>query len=211
MKYYVVLSGRAPGIYNSREECKKQVDSCPCAIYKSFSSKDHASFARKTQTFWLQWKSSSDYLRQVMADDFYRAICTDAACPNNPWPVEWRGVDIETGKEIFSLWPIPYGTVNIAEFLAIVNALQFILDSDGGMSSSKNIIYTDSSVALAWLKKWIVTSSLSLNRQTRQILDMLDLSLSWLVQNRHRWIDKIRVLKRPTALWWQIPADFGRK
>lgn len=40
-----------------------------------------------------------------MGDEFETAICTDAACPSNPGPVEYRGVRIATGEEIFSHGP----------------------------------------------------------------------------------------------------------
>ncbi len=42
-KYYVVKRGRKEGIYTSWDECKKQVDSFPGAIYKSFTDYGMAS------------------------------------------------------------------------------------------------------------------------------------------------------------------------
>lgn len=37
-KFYAVKTGRQTGIFNSWEECKKQVDGYPCACYKSFKT-----------------------------------------------------------------------------------------------------------------------------------------------------------------------------
>lgn len=37
-KYYVVKSGHTPGIYQTWEECKKQVDGFSGATYKSFTN-----------------------------------------------------------------------------------------------------------------------------------------------------------------------------
>jgi ribonuclease HI len=42
IKYYGVRVGRTPGVYQSWEECKKQVDQFPGAIYKSFQSEKEA-------------------------------------------------------------------------------------------------------------------------------------------------------------------------
>ena len=40
----------------------------------------------------------------------------------NPGPMEYRGVYLLTGQEVFHFGPV-YGTNNIGEFLAIVHAL----------------------------------------------------------------------------------------
>lgn len=38
-KFYAVKNGRNPGIYNTWEECKLQVEKFPNAIFKSFKTK----------------------------------------------------------------------------------------------------------------------------------------------------------------------------
>jgi len=40
--FYAVRVGRKPGVYNSWEECKQQVDRFPCAVHKKFSNKAEA-------------------------------------------------------------------------------------------------------------------------------------------------------------------------
>ena len=47
------------------------------------------------------------------------AWAVDAACSGNPGPMEYRGIDLATGAEIFHFGPV-HGTNNIGEFLAIV-------------------------------------------------------------------------------------------
>lgn len=42
MKYYAVKNGRTPGIYETWDECKEQVNNFNGAIYKSFSNKEDA-------------------------------------------------------------------------------------------------------------------------------------------------------------------------
>lgn len=41
-KYYAVKKGKAPGIYTTWDECKKQVMGYSCAVYKSFTDLDSA-------------------------------------------------------------------------------------------------------------------------------------------------------------------------
>ena len=41
-KYYAVKSGRAPGIYESWDDCKRQVMGFSSAVYKSFTSRTEA-------------------------------------------------------------------------------------------------------------------------------------------------------------------------
>ena len=42
VKYYAVRVGKTPGIYNTWDECKEQVDGFPGAVYKSFKKIDDA-------------------------------------------------------------------------------------------------------------------------------------------------------------------------
>ena len=44
-KFYVVWTGRIPGVYTSWEECREQVDGFPGARYKAFASRDEAEYA----------------------------------------------------------------------------------------------------------------------------------------------------------------------
>jgi len=41
-KYYGVKNGRMPGVYQTWEECKSQVDGYPAAVFKSFPTKAEA-------------------------------------------------------------------------------------------------------------------------------------------------------------------------
>ena len=44
-KFYVVFTGRKPGIYKTWEECKAQVDRFPSASFKSFPTHEEAETA----------------------------------------------------------------------------------------------------------------------------------------------------------------------
>ena len=75
------------------------------------------------------------------------AWAVDAACSGNPGPMEYRGVYLLTGQEIFHFGPV-YGTNNIGEFLAIVHALALMKQKGLQMT-----IYSDSRNALGWVNQ----------------------------------------------------------
>ena len=68
--------------------------------------------------------------------DKNKAWAVDAGCSGNPGPMEYRGVDMRTGKQIFHFGPIQ-GTNNIGEFLAIGHALALMKQK----GSTDHIIY----------------------------------------------------------------------
>lgn len=210
MKYYVVLQGHRPGIYTSREDCKYQVEKYTGAIYKSFLDKESAAFARQEQSFWHKWKSSREYLRSLMGEEFEYAICTDAACPSNPGPVEYRGVRVATGEEIFSYGPYAWWSVNIAEFLAIVEGMKKCKDWTLQSKSWKIIIYSDSKIAISRIQKGKINTTIPPD----SINTLLFIKVYAAEQRLHAnpiWSQDVILKQWPTAQRGQIPADFGRK
>lgn len=53
-------------------------------------------------------------------EQFLTSIATDAACQSNPGRLEWQGVIVATGEMIVSSAVYPVGTVNIGEYLALI-------------------------------------------------------------------------------------------
>lgn len=101
MKYYVVRKGYTPGIYTHRDEAKKQIEGYSGAKYKSFQNLEIAQQAYDNNFMGEKGIYSLEHLRLVMGEDFQNSIATDAACPSNPGPIEYRGVDIAHQSEIF--------------------------------------------------------------------------------------------------------------
>ncbi|MCF0194471.1 MAG: hypothetical protein HUK00_04765 [Bacteroidaceae bacterium] len=137
-----------------------------------------------------------------MKPDIKRAIAVDAACSGNPGPMEYRGVLIPDGRQLFHFGPIE-GTNNIGEFLAIVHALA--LQWKHGTTLP---IYSDSKTAQAWLRKHKSGTKLARTEATAQALDLVARAEQWL--NTHDYAH-IPVMKWDTDEWGEIPADFGRK
>lgn len=210
-KFYVVTHGYQPGIYDTWEECKAQVDGYSGARYKAYDTCEAATSAfRKVMdvdemqfyTFLTkrrEEKPNYSAFPEIRLD----AIAVDGACTKNPGgDVEYQGVKVGTGERLFHVGPFPGGTNNIGEYIGIVHALA-LLNRQGDTTTP---IYSDSRTALAWLRARHNRSTVQLptDSQLRQLLDRAD---RWVAT--HTWLNP--VYKWETDKWGEIPADFGRK
>jgi ribonuclease HI len=203
-KYYVVWKGKSPGIYDNWEACRQQVDGFPGAKYKSFESMDEAK-----QAYELGWKhvfaDSAKFSAPAAPADAeidWDSISVDVGTSGNPGPIEYKGVDTRTGEVLFSYGPIPNGTNNLGEFLAIVHALAYLKKA-----GSSKTVYSDSQTAIKWVKEKKVATNLERNEKTRQVWELVDRALHWLQTNDY----PNKLLKWDTARWGEIKADYGRK
>lgn len=138
---------------------------------------------------------------EVLAKVGLQTLCVDAACSGNPGAMEYRGVYLAEGREIFHFGPV-HGTNNIGEFLAIVHALA-LLDKQG----TKMPIYSDSATAISWVRRKQCRTQLARTPRTEKLYEMIARAEAWL--KAHRVTNPI--LKWETGEWGEIPADFGRK
>lgn len=213
-KYYVVWTGRKPGIYTNWEDCKAQTDGFNQAKFKAFTSREQAEKAYREgwQQYWgkankqSKGKPESQYDSNLSSpyetDIDYDSISVDVGTHGNPGPVEYQGVDTRTGKVIFSYGPIGKGTNNLGEFLAIVHALAYLQK----LGSNKTV-YSDSENAIKWVKRKAVSTSLKRDASTEEIWRLIDRAVYWLKNNSYR----NKVLKWNTKKWGEIKADYGRK
>ncbi|XID92398.1 ribonuclease H [Paenibacillaceae bacterium WGS1546] len=206
-KFYVVWSGRQPGVYASWAECREQIDKFDQAKYKSYETRSSAEQAYREgwKRHWGSGKSASAAAksRSLAAEGIdYDSISVDVGTKGNPGPVEYKGVDTRTGEVLFSVGPIAKGTNNLGEFLAIVHALAYLKK----IGSSKTV-YSDSVNALKWVKQKEVSSTLARDASTREIWDLVDRAVRWLKANDY----PNKVLKWQTKEWGEIKADYGRK
>jgi ribonuclease HI len=199
-KTYVVWRGRKPGVYSSWAECAVQVNGFPGAKFKAFETEKEA-----REAFWQGWEnyigvkpSSLSLPPEVLAD----SLSVDAACDGSPGNLEYRGVQTQSGEEIFHVGPLANGTNNLGEFLAIVHALM-LLQKQGRSSP----IYSDSRIARNWVKAKQVRSKLPRNEQTAEVWRRADQALRWLEANSY----PNEILEWKTNAWGENRADFGRK
>ncbi len=129
------------------------------------------------------------------------AIAVDAACSGNPGPMEYRGVDLRTGQQIFHFGPIS-GTNNIGEFLAIVHALALLKKAGSDMT-----IYSDSVSGMAWVRNRKAKTTLPMTPENARLYEIIQRAETWLRTNSYT----NKIIKWDTERWGEIPADFGRK
>ncbi|WP_222982303.1 viroplasmin family protein [Flagellimonas meishanensis] len=206
-KFYVVWKGKRPGIYESWDDCKAQIEGFKGAQYKSFST-----FAEAKKAFngnYLEYKGKSKGKEELspeallkIGDPNYNSIAVDAASSGNPGKMEYQGVDTKTKRVLFKQGPFPEGTNNIGEFLALVHGLAFLKKQ-----KSNRVLYSDSRIAIGWVRKGKCGTKLKKNSKNQALFELVARAEDWLKKNRYT----TPIVKWETKAWGEIPADFGRK
>ncbi|MGY8886938.1 MAG: ribonuclease H1 domain-containing protein [Flavobacteriales bacterium] len=206
-KFYVVWFGNPTGIFRSWKECKHAIDGIKGAQYKSFLTLSEAKIAYNKEFNDYKGKNtkkkklSSTELAKIGTPNLY-SISVDAASSGNPGIMEYRGVDTQTKMQLFHQGPFQQGTNNVGEFLALVHGLAFLKKQ-----KSDRILYTDSRIAMGWLKKKTCNTKLKEGAKNKAVFELILRAENWLKNNSY----KTTVVKWETKAWGEIPADFGRK
>lgn len=196
-KYYVVWKGRKTGVFETWEECLKHVHGFEDALYKAFSSRTEAEEA--FQKGFCSKQKPSFTKAPAGKPPQKRSICVDAACSVTRQIMEYRGVFLDTGKVLFHRGPYEGASNNIGEFLAIVHAMAYMQKNN-----VKYPVYSDSNTAITWVIKQQVNTKIIVSQPIQL---MIEKAVTWLKTNHQHY----EILKWNTALWGEIPADFGRK
>lgn len=192
-KYYVVWTGYTPGIYESWEECQKQIKGFKGAKFKSFKTLEEAKLNFENQ----------DYHKAKPLDYPKYGICVDASYNTKTKEMEYRGMLLhENNKIIFSQGMYKDATNNIGEFLAIVHALALCKKNNWNYP-----IYSDSYTAISWIKKKEVKTTLKKSNDNKILFEHLERALKWLKENTF----SNKIIKWDTEKWGEIPADYKRK
>lgn len=220
-KYYIVWAGLEPGVYTTWTDCQAQVKGVKGSMFKSFKGITRAQAEEiyrsgKPENFYTPTsptgntpsakpKPTADQQRALRMEHGINpdAIAVDASSQGNPGRMEYRGVVVDTGDEVFHSQVYPQGTNNLGEFLAIVHAMAWMEQNHYFVP-----IYSDSRTALAWVRHKAVKTTLQSNSLNQDLFVHLHRALTWL-QNHD--ITRYTLLKWPTETIGEIPADFGRK
>lgn len=207
-KFYVVWQGLAPGIYDSWEECEHQVRGFAGAKYKSFNTIEEATDAFRGSyedqaTLLLEFARRAKKQPTLPPGIPAGAIAVDGACAGNPGPMEYRGVDIHSGREIFHVGPLEGGTNNIGEYLALIHALA-LLDQRGDHTTP---IYSDSRTAQSWVRNRRSKTKLEPTESNAKVFELLQRADKWIATHT----PQNPIIKWDTDEWGEIPADFNRK
>lgn len=202
-KFYTVWNGVQPGVYDNWNECKLQIDSYPDAVYKSFESLDDAKAAFNDSPWnYIKTNVKCNANLSQNKDYIFDSLAVDAACSGNPGTMEYRGVTVADGKEIFKQGPFAMGTNNVGEFLALVHGLALLKQKNSLMP-----IYSDSVNAIKWVKAKKCKTKLAQTSENKAIFNLIERAEKWLQNNTYT----TQIYKWETKCWGEIPADFGRK
>ncbi|MDR2840937.1 MAG: ribonuclease H family protein [Paludibacter sp.] len=205
-KYYVVWEGEEPGVYNTWDECKKQIHGFTDAKYMSFGSREEAmrAFLSPHENYVgvkKSWKTMDATAKSKFGVPDTNSISVDAACSGNPGKMEYRGVKTDSSEQIFHKG-FEDGTNNIGEFLAIVHALALLKQQNNALP-----VYSDSKYAIEWVNAKKCNTKHTATRQNAKLFEVIARAEKWLAENTY----PNPVLKWETEAWGEIPADFGRK
>lgn len=206
-KFYVIWKGNKTGIFTSWNLCKKHIAKFTGAQYKSFASQTDAEKAFKGK--YEDYIGKNTKKITLTAEELKRigkpivpSISVDAACSGNPGKLEYKGVDTSSKKQLFIQGPFERGTNNIGEFLALVHGLGYLKKHQINVP-----IYSDSRIAMSWVKKKQCRTNLPLVAVNKPLFDLIKRAEKWLKENTYT----TTILKWETKAWGEIPADFGRK
>jgi len=203
--FYVVWNGVKPGVYSKWNEAKVQVEGYDGAIYKSFPTEQEA-LAAFNDTPWNYVgknaeKRSRPHIKDI-PEIIINSLSVDAACSGNPGLLEYRGVYVKTGEQVFHQGPFEKGTNNIGEFLALVHGLALLKQKNFNIP-----IYSDSVNAIKWVREKKCKTKLERVPENESLFYLIERAEKWLRENTYT----TQIIKWKTDEWGEIPADFGRK
>lgn len=203
--FYAVFNGRQRGVFASWPACERQVINFPHVQFKGYPTLKAATKAmkafRKKDVMPPQLKKFGRAIGvdpRISGEDF---IAADGACTHSG-QAEFQSFLFPDGMLINKMQPF-YGTNNIAEFLAIVGALQWCKDAD-----MECPVYSDSLTAISWVSSKRCNTLLEPGKPGyAYTMAVLRDAEKWLKDNpAHN-----KVMKWETALWGENLADFQRK
>ena len=134
------------------------------------------------------------------------SLCVDASCIGNPGMMEYRIFDISKNKMFWESERFDEWTNNLWEFLALVEVLKRL--NDWTLNHEQyECVYSDSQTAIAWVKTKKIKTTLKYSPTTKKLLEKIEEAKVWLKTHELN----IPIVKWETEIWWEIPADYGRK
>jgi len=126
-----------------------------------------------------------------------KGIATDAAHSMKNQRTIYRGIDLASGDELF-FFDLGKRTVNIGEFLGVVQAAKYIIEND----YPDKIIYTDSMTAISWFNNKTSASKMQYSELQKAEIYLRVMEI---------FIKPIQLCHWDNKKWGETPADFGNK
>ncbi|WP_343702712.1 hypothetical protein [Chitinophaga sp.] len=130
-----------------------------------------------------------------------KGIIVDGYCKGNPGIGGYRGLDLATGQEVFSI-QIGICTNNIAEFFALVHAARWMHDN----ARSGERLYSDSQ-SMMWPFRRRQCPNSTFDTSRNPVVGKM----------MARAAEALQTIPLPETVWWnknmwgENPADFGNK
>ncbi len=124
-------------------------------------------------------------------------LCCDAAHSTKNGLTEYRAHILETGEQILYK-NLGNQTVNIGEFLAIIDCIKYIIEND----YQNPVIYSDSITAITWAKNKKTGS-----KKKNSDLQKAEIFLKVMAED----ISRIKILHWDNKNWGETISDFGNK
>ena len=163
-KYYVVKSGRTPGIYTTWAQCLQQVDKFAGAVYKSYKTREEAedAYGSNSSIYTSTAPKAAPKKRMsatgkidtpIASTDIIRLhIYCDGACSGNPGKSGSGLAIYEDDKMPVLMYGAAdvMGTNNTAELKALLRALELAVDA----VCEKVAILSDSKYSIECVVNW---------------------------------------------------------
>ena len=130
-------------------------------------------------------------------------ICVDSSYSLTTKLLEWRVVDIESGKEIYknSLYSNTLHINNLGEFFALCRGIYHVLENNLDL-----VVYSDSTTSISWIENCRVNTTI----KNKKLLILVEEGLNYI--NRKKVTKGLpKIEKWNSKSFGDIPADFGRK
>lgn len=157
-KYYAILSGRKPGIYDSWSAAQEQVTGYTGAKFKGFPTRKEAEAWMKNPTFTPSGVRAKGKATPSISDTSPKTgevtIYTDGGARCNPGPGGYGIVQIYNGqrKEISGGYQLT--TNNRMELMACIVALRELEHRDKPVTLYSDSGYVVNGIVKGWAKNW---------------------------------------------------------
>lgn len=191
-KYYVVKSGRTPGIYTTWAQCLQQVEKFSGAVYKSYTTREEAEEAFASNASIItksapkkRTSTSKTDTSSASTEGIRLRIYCDGACSGNPGKSGSGLAIYEDDKMPVLMYGAAdvMGTNNTAELKALLRALELA----GDATYEKVAILSDSKYSIECVVNWAY--GWKKNGWTKKGGDIKNLEL---IQSAHAIYDGIK-------------------
>ena len=224
-KFYAILAGRVPGIYDNWPKAQAQVTGFQGARFKGFATRAEAEAWLRNPTSG-QGKSTAKTRPQAGGDtspkDGVVCIYTDGGARYNPGPGGYGIVQIYNGRRKELCGGFRLTTNNRMELMGCIVALHELEHRDRPVLLYSDSSYVVNGISKGWAKSWRKRGWIKADRQPAinpdlwsRLLDLiegLDITFNWVKgHNGNPFNERCDELAVASARQPDLPADPGYK